>query len=309
MVGLDETIFNKALSLLNVKPNPAAQKILHAGTTTVSDAYYYYLQANGDLARFDVPEKLEKAIQLFQQAIRKDSRYALAYAGLGEAYFQKFKNSKERKWAAAAMYNCRQAQSIDNHLARVHIILGMVYAGLSRPEQAVKELNGALAIEPRNADAYRELGRAYEKLGKTDQAEATFRKAILLQPDSWTATGTLRAFFTGVHATKNQRSSFWKLSVCIRIIFVRIPAWAAFTSSRENSIRLKKCSGSPWRSDHLHQPIPTWPHRAFSKGERPRQSRSWKRQFAWRKRLRNMGKFGRRVLSDCGLVRKGTRRI
>ena len=194
MVGLDETIFDKALSLLNVKPNPAAQKIIRAGTTTDSDAYYFCLQANGDLARYDVPEKLDRAIQLFQQAIRKDSRYALAYAGLGEAYYQKFKSSKERKWADAALYNCRQAQSIDNHLARVHVILGMVYAGLSRPEQAVKELNDALAIEPGNADAYRELGRAHEKLGKTDQAEATFRKAIQLQPDSWTCHWNLAGF-------------------------------------------------------------------------------------------------------------------
>ena len=195
MVGLDEMIFDKALSLLNVQPNPAAQRIIRAGTTTVSDAYYFCLQANGDLARSDVPEKLDRAILLFQQAIQKDSRYALAYAGLGEAYYQKFKSSKERKWADAALYNCRQAQNIDNRLARVHVILGMVYAGLSRPEQAVKELNGALAIEPGNADAYRELGRAYEKLGKTDQAEATFRKAIQLQPDSWNCHWNLAGFF------------------------------------------------------------------------------------------------------------------
>ena len=146
-------------------------------------------------ARYDVPEKLDRAIQLFQQAIRKDARYALAYAGLGEAYYQKFKSSKEHKWADAALYNCRQAQSIDNRLARVHVTLGMVYAGLSRPEQAVKELNSALAIEPGNADAYRELGRAYEKLGKTDQAETIFRKAIQLQPDSWTCHWNLGGFF------------------------------------------------------------------------------------------------------------------
>ena len=49
MAGMDETIFDKALSLLNVKPNPAAQKVIRAGTTTVSDAYYFCLQANGDL--------------------------------------------------------------------------------------------------------------------------------------------------------------------------------------------------------------------------------------------------------------------
>jgi serine/threonine protein kinase/Tfp pilus assembly protein PilF len=195
MVGMDEEIFDKALSLLNVKPNPAARQMLRAGTTTVSDAYYFYVKAKGALTRYDVPEKLDQAIQLFQQAIQKDPQYALAHAGLGEAYYQKFKTSKEHKWAEAALSSCGQAQSINNRLTQVRVTLGMVYTGLSRPEQAVKELNDAIAIEPANADAHRELGRAYAKMGKTDQAEAAFRKAIQLQPDSWPCHWDLGGFF------------------------------------------------------------------------------------------------------------------
>lgn len=195
MVGMDEEIFDKALSMLNVRPNPAEREMLRAGTTSDSEAYYLNMQAKGALARYDIPEKLERAIQLFQQAVEKDPRYALAYAGLGEAYYQKFKITKDGQWADAALGSCRQAKSINDRLAEVHITLGMIYTGIGRPEQSVKELTDAIAIEPGNADAHRELGRAYAKLGNPDLAEAALRKSIQLQPDSWPCRWDLASFF------------------------------------------------------------------------------------------------------------------
>lgn len=194
MIGMDNEIFYKALSMLNMSPDTAERERLNAGTTSDGEAYNIYIQAKGALVRYDVPEKLERAIQLFRQAVRKDPQYALAHAGLGEAYYHKYKVTKESKWAEAALSSCREANRANKRLAQVHVILGMIYTGIGRPEQAVKELDDAIAIEPGNADALRELGRAYGRMGKAGLAETTFRKAILIQPDSWPCHWDLAVF-------------------------------------------------------------------------------------------------------------------
>jgi tetratricopeptide (TPR) repeat protein len=51
-------------------------------------------------------------------------------------------------------------------------------------------------MEPRNAEAYRALGRAYEALNRIEDAESTYRKAIQLQPDSWNCYWDLAVFLS-----------------------------------------------------------------------------------------------------------------
>ncbi len=195
MTAVDEEIFNQAAAMLHLDLGPETKWLLHAGKTTVNDAYAFFLPAQGYLSRHDIPENLDRAIDLFQKALREDPGYALAYAGLGEAYYWKFKYSGDPSWAERALAGCTQAQKIQSRLARVSVTRGMVYTGLDQPEQAVRELSEAIAIEPGNPEAHRELGRAYEKLGKTAQAEGVFREAIALQPDSWTCHWQLGVFF------------------------------------------------------------------------------------------------------------------
>jgi serine/threonine-protein kinase len=195
MIGMDEEIFDKAVAMLSLKLNPNERQMLSGGRTTVLSAYHSYIQALGYLARYDLSENLEKSIQLFQKAILEDPRYALAYAGLGEAYYRKFNITRERKWAEEALSNCKHAERIDSRLARVHITLAMVYTGISQPDHAIEELKSALAMEPRNADAYREMGRAYDGMGNVAKAEDSFRKAIQLQPDSLSCKWTLGGFY------------------------------------------------------------------------------------------------------------------
>ena len=58
-------------------------------------AYNAYVQAVGYLAHYDIAENVDKAIELFPQAIREDPRYALAHAGLGEAYWRKYQRTTD----------------------------------------------------------------------------------------------------------------------------------------------------------------------------------------------------------------------
>ncbi|MBN2337258.1 MAG: protein kinase, partial [Acidobacteria bacterium] len=194
MMGMDEEIFDKALAMLGLDLKPEARRLVEAGRTRVSGAYALYLPAEGLLSRHDMPENLDRAIELFKKALSEDPQYALAHAGLGEAYYWKFRASPGPEWARMALTSCQAAQAIDDRLARVYITRSMLHTELGRPEQAVRELSSAIAIEPANAEVHRELGRAYESLGKGGEAEGSFRKAIELAPDSWSCHWELAVF-------------------------------------------------------------------------------------------------------------------
>jgi eukaryotic-like serine/threonine-protein kinase len=194
LLFLEEDAFVRASSMLEFKLNPGARQMLHAGEPSVPSAYNAYLLAVGCLVRYDKPENVDKAIQLFRQAIREDPRYALAYAGLGEANWRTYQSTRESRWADEALANCLRAVELNGGLARPHVTLGIVYTGTGRPVQAVNELARALALEPKSADAHKELARAYEALGQAAEAETTYRKAILLNPESWSCYWNLGAF-------------------------------------------------------------------------------------------------------------------
>ena len=195
LITLEENAFVHAATMLELKLNPGVRQALSAGETRIPSAYNSYLQAVGYLARYDIAENVDKAIRLFQQSVDADPGYALAHAGLGEAYWRKFQRTTEPRWADAALSSCLHAAEIDNRFARVHVNLGIVFTGTGKPEKAVDELTRAIALEPKSAEAHRELARAYEALGKVDEAEATYRKAIQLKPDSWSSHWNLGAFY------------------------------------------------------------------------------------------------------------------
>ena len=80
--------------MLDLALSPAEEEALRSGGTTVGAAYPLYLEARGHLQRYDQTESLERAVSLFQQALQRDPEYALAYAGLAEAQWLLYRQSR-----------------------------------------------------------------------------------------------------------------------------------------------------------------------------------------------------------------------
>jgi serine/threonine protein kinase/tetratricopeptide (TPR) repeat protein len=196
LFNFEDDAIETAAAMLTLNLNPRELQVLRAGETTDPEAYTYYVQGLGCLARFYISENVDKAIRYFQQAVMEDERFALVYAGLGEAYWRKFQITRDRTWLDAALSNCKHASEIDGRAARTHLIQGTVYIELGQPEKAVEELTHEIKLQPRSAEAYRELGHAYEAMSKMAEAEAVYRKAIELNPDSWFCHWNLGFFFS-----------------------------------------------------------------------------------------------------------------
>jgi serine/threonine-protein kinase len=193
--ALQDGVVLEAADLLDVRLTSEAKQVLAGGGTTVPDAYDLYAQGRGYLQRYDVPQNVDNAISLFKLALERDNRYALAKAGLGDAYWQKYEHTKDSQWAEQAKKSSAAAIGLNDKLAQVYVTLGMIHTGTGNYDQAIGNLQRALALDPYNADAYRELAKAYEKRGRLQDAESTYRSAIAARPNYWGAHNELGGFY------------------------------------------------------------------------------------------------------------------
>jgi serine/threonine protein kinase/tetratricopeptide (TPR) repeat protein len=193
--AVQDQVVNGAVRMLGLEVPPSEREALDSHGTQVPAAYTLYLQGRGYLQNYDKPENNDSAIQVFQQALKLDPNYALAYAGLGDAYWKKFTDDKDPQWVQSSRESCQKAVRLDPNLAAAHECLGTLYSGTGRYEDAVTEFESTLKTEPTNDDAYRGLAKTYEELGKLPEAEKTYQRAIDLRPQYWAGYNWLGAFY------------------------------------------------------------------------------------------------------------------
>ncbi len=193
--AVEDRVVDSVLETLEVALAPQDRRKLMAHRTAEPQAYDFYLQGRGYLQDYHKPENVASAIEVFQSALQRDPNYALAYAGLGEAYWAKYDLNKETEWARQALEACQRAVQLDSSAAEGHECLATVYDGTGKYDSAVTEAQRALAIEPASDHADRDLGRAYEALKKLPDAEAAFKHAIALRPNYWAGYNQLGGFY------------------------------------------------------------------------------------------------------------------
>jgi serine/threonine-protein kinase len=155
-----------------------------AGQTQNVEAYRLYLQ--GRLFQFrSTPQEIRQAIAFYQQAIDLDPNYALAYAGMADAYRMlpitsdvaagdAFPRSKD-----AAL----KALSLDDRSSQSHMALGYVYSWYEWNWPAAEsELRKAIDLDANNPDAHRGLSILLTVTGRHDEAIDEMRTARILDP-------------------------------------------------------------------------------------------------------------------------------
>jgi tetratricopeptide (TPR) repeat protein len=153
------------------------------------------MQGLGYLQRYEVIQNVDTAITLFNRALEQDPKYALAEAGLGEAYWRSYEQTKDTHLADEARKSSAAAIAMNDKLAQVYVTLGMIHTGTGRYEEAVQNLQKALALDPINSGAYRELAKTYQQMGKLKDAESTYMNAIAVRPGYWAAHNELGGFY------------------------------------------------------------------------------------------------------------------
>jgi eukaryotic-like serine/threonine-protein kinase len=194
-IAVEDRIVDAAVRMVGLRLTPDERAAFAGHETQQPGAYDFYLQARGYLLNYDRIESLDSAITVFRSALEIDRRYALAYAGLGEAYWRKQELTGSAVWVEPARAACEGALGISQDLSEPHTCVGMVLNGTGEYEKAVEEFRIALNLEPTNDLSYVGLATAYEKLGRAADAERTYRHAIELRPNYWAAYNTLGGYY------------------------------------------------------------------------------------------------------------------
>ncbi len=190
----DEAVL-KTADMLDLKLEADVQDAIRKGETSSPLANELYMQAKGNLLHFEDAGNVSSAIELFKKAIKEDTAYALAYAGLGEAYLRMYTKTKEISWIDKARESCNNAIDLNDNFAQVHITLGMLYTQTGKYDEANKEFLKAEDIDPSNVDAYQGQAVSYTKQGKMDEAESIYKKVIKMRPDYWAGYTHLGVFY------------------------------------------------------------------------------------------------------------------
>lgn len=157
-------------------------------------AYNFYLQGLDYLRRPPSEANLDYAESLFREALKLDSDYARAYAGLCQVALGHYQLLNAPSFVDQGEESCRQALQLDESLDVVRVALGELYRETGRLEKAAAMHYKVLQSSPRNTDALVGLGRTLEAQNLPDAAEAAYRKAVVLQPGDWKSLMALGQF-------------------------------------------------------------------------------------------------------------------
>ncbi len=193
--AVEDQVTDSVLNTLAIELEPQERVALAAHGTTEPAAFDYYLQGRGYLQEYQRPENVDNAIAVFQHALERDPNYALAFAGLGEAYWRRYERTKDAQWVNQARSACERAVALQSEQSQSHACLGMVDTGTGKYEQAVAEYQRAVQLEPTSDAAHAGLAAAYERLGKPEEAERSYRQAIAQRPNYASGYNWLGAFF------------------------------------------------------------------------------------------------------------------
>lgn len=173
------------VKMLDITISKTVDETITDGKPAVPEAYGSYLKGIAALQDYSHIDSLAAAENFFKQAIASDDEFALAYAGLGEAYWQQYQTTKDSVLLRRSAEQLNTALSLNKNLAPVQTSLGLLKTTLGEHEEAIAHFKKALEIDLKYTPAYRGMARAYDKNGDTKKAVAAYEQAIALKPDYW----------------------------------------------------------------------------------------------------------------------------
>lgn len=164
-------------------------------------AYDYYLQGRQHYGRYNKAAN-ETAIALFERALQLDPEFALAYAGLADAFAQNANRyGLPLAWADSGIAMARRAIAIDPELPEAHKSLGTAFTVRGRQRQALAATRRAVELNPNYAAAVGNLGAISLTFGELGEALRWLKRASALSPTAavFPASVGLAYFCLGDH--------------------------------------------------------------------------------------------------------------
>jgi TolB-like protein len=197
--AVQEEIAREVSEKLRLKLTGAEREQLMKRPTENLKAFQYYMQSRSVIHR-RTRDDLFSAVRYCERALGEDPNYALAYAGLAEAYgnlgvygyIPPIEGRRKEEETA------RKALTLDDNLAEAHVALGHAYTTFAPSDFLLgdREVRHAIELSPSLAMAHFYLAFSLARQGLLDESLAEFLKARELDPlSSINARGVAAAYY------------------------------------------------------------------------------------------------------------------
>lgn len=181
--ALQSALAQEIAAQLKAKLSPDEKVRVAARPTQNGDAYLLYVQAQAIATGPDTEER-KKAEPLFEQAVKLDPSFALAYARLSWLeswlYFSIDPTAVRLDKARAA---AAEAMRLQPDLPESRVALGFTYYYGERDyERALSEFAIAQRGLPNDAGIYRAIGAIQRRQGNWTESTANYHRAVWLNP-------------------------------------------------------------------------------------------------------------------------------
>src|SRR5438128_1108423 len=183
--AIESEVARTIADTLQAKLTGAERNAIAVRPTENTEAYRLYLKGRFFWNK-RTGENLKKAADYFNQAIAADPKYALAYAGVADAYLllPGYTAGTPREFYPKAEAAAKKALELDDKLAEAETSLAQLHCYYDFDfSQATKEFQRAIELNPNYATAHQWYGNSVlVALARFDEAIAEVKRAIELDP-------------------------------------------------------------------------------------------------------------------------------
>lgn len=185
LISVQDSISEKVVRTLIEKLNiNAPEETLNKPPTADNEAFREYLEGRFYWNK-RTAEAMKKAANCFTRAIAIDPNFALAHAGLGDAYLlsSQFALLTPSECFPRAKAAALKAIELDPNLAEAHATLGHIaYLFEWNWRQAEKYYRRSIELNPNYATAHNWFGTFLRSLNRLDEAVHEMNRALELDP-------------------------------------------------------------------------------------------------------------------------------
>jgi TolB-like protein/Flp pilus assembly protein TadD len=194
ILAVESDVAKRVVQALQMQLGVEEEHALAKRPTENPEAHRLYLLGRYHFYKF-TRAGWANAIQYFEQALRVDPNYTLAYCGLADTYgWAGGMIMPGREAWARQMEMAQKARTLDPDLAESHLAMGAAFFTTLGVRASEKELNRAMELNSNLPLAYDQLDWTCAVMSRFDEAIAAEQKALELDPLN-TLLNTDLAFF------------------------------------------------------------------------------------------------------------------
>ena len=216
----------KIANALEASLAPEEEKRINKKPTNNLEAYDLYLKGNvlyNEYNNYFDRKILEAALTSYEKAVAVDSNFVIALSRLAIAHLELHGRDRTDERLAKAKRAIDKAWEIDSEHSEVLRAKGYYhYRGYLNYDEALKYLTLALEKQPNNSDVLATIGYVYRRKGDWNDAIASMKRAVDLDPLAYVKTMDLADMYI--------TNRMWKQAkrYCDRTLLLNPKAFAGY---------------------------------------------------------------------------------